>query len=261
MTKSYKDTFKGTAWFYARNRAGYPPAFFNIIKDKFNLSKNNRVLDLGCGTGQIAIPICQYVREVVAMDPEPEMLVEGKMLAEKSGASNIRWIEGVSEDLVDLRYKLGKFQLAAVGTAFHWMNREKTLDDLYAMLNEGGGIVIANLDNSLFRKPEIIQLVKKWLGEERRAGSGVYKPPARPHEEVISESKFHRMEFWKYPMVFINNLDSIIGNIYSTSMANQEVLGDKKEAFERDLRDALLRVNPLGKFVSEGQVQAILAWK
>ena len=189
------------------------------------------------------------------------MLVEGKMLAEKSRASNISWIEGGSEDLVDLRYKLGKFQLAAVGTAFHWMNREKTLDDLYAMLNEGGGIVIANLDNSLFRKPEIIQLVKKWLGEERRAGSGVYKPPARPHEEVISESKFHRMEFWKYPMVFINNLDSIIGNIYSTSMANQEVLGDKKEAFEKDLRDTLLKDNPSGKFVSEGQVQAFLAWK
>ena len=62
-------------------------------------------------------------------------------------------------------------------------------------------------------------------------------------------------------MVFINNLDSIIGNIYSTSMANQEVLGDKKEAFEKDLRDTLLKDNPSGKFVSEGQVQAFLAWK
>jgi hypothetical protein len=83
--------------------------------------------------------------------------------------------------LVDLRYKLGKFRLAVVATAFHWMDREKTLDDLYEMITNGGGIVIANLDNSLFRKPEIIQLVKKWLGEERRAGSGVYKPPARTH--------------------------------------------------------------------------------
>jgi ubiquinone/menaquinone biosynthesis C-methylase UbiE len=109
------------------------------------------------------------------------MLVEGKMLAEKSRASNISWIEGGSEDLVDLRYKLGKFRLAVVATAFHWMDREKTLDDLYEMITNGGGIVIANLDNSLFRKPEIIQLVKKWLGEERRAGSGVYKPPARTH--------------------------------------------------------------------------------
>ena len=261
MTKSYKDIFKGTAWFYARNRAGYPQAFFDMIKDKFNLSKNDRVLDLGCGTGQIAIPICQYVREVVAMDPEPEMLAEGKIMAEKSGASHIWWIEGGSEDLVDMESELGKFQLAVVATAFHWMNREKTLDDLYEMLNEGGGIVIANLDNNLFRKPEIVQVVKKWLGEERRAGSGVYKPPARPHEEVISESKFHRMEFWQYPLVFTNDIDGIIGNIYSTSMANQEVLGDKKEAFEKDLRDTLLKVNPSGKFVSEGQVQAFLAWK
>jgi ubiquinone/menaquinone biosynthesis C-methylase UbiE len=261
MTKSYKDIFKGTAWYYARYRAGYPHAFFDMVKDKFNLSKNDRVLDLGCGTGQIAIPLSQYVKQVVAMDPEPEMLAEGKMLAEKSGASNIRWIEGGSEDLVDLRYKLGKFQLAVVGTAFHWMNREKTLDDMYEIINDSGGIVIANLDNNLFRKPEIVQVVKKWLGEQRRAGSGVYQPPARRHEEVISESKFQRMEFWQYPLVFTNDIDGIIGNIYSTSMANQEVLGNKKAAFENDLRDTLLRVNPSGKFVSEGQVQAILAWK
>ena len=261
MTKSYRDIFKGTAWYYARYRAGYPNAVFDMIKDKFNLSKNDRVLDLGCGTGQIAIPLSEYVKEVAAMDTEPEMLAEGKMLAEKSGASNISWIEGGSENLVDMKYELGKFRLAVVATAFHWMNREKTLDDLYEMITNGGGIVIANLDNNLFRKPEIVQVIKKWLGEERRAGSGVYQPPTRRHEEVISESKFHRMEFWKYPMMFTNNLDSIIGNIYSTSMANQEVLGDKKEAFEKDLRDALLKDNPSGKFVSEGQVQAIIAWK
>ena len=133
-----------------------------MLKNKFNLSKNDRVLDLGCGTGQIAIPICKYVKEVEAMDPEPEMLFEGKILAEKSRVSNIKWLEGGSADLIDMKCELGKFRLAVVGTAFHWMNREKTLDDLFEMLNDGGSIVIANLDNTIFKKPEIVQVVKKW---------------------------------------------------------------------------------------------------
>jgi ubiquinone/menaquinone biosynthesis C-methylase UbiE len=261
MAESYRDIFKGAAWYYARYRANYPGVFFEMLINKFNLSNNDRVLDLGCGTGQIAIPISPYVKEVVAMDPEPEMLAEGKILAGKSGVSNINWLEGGSGDLIDMKCELGKFRLAVVGTAFHWMDREKTLDDLYEMLNKGGGIVIANLDNDLFKKPEIVQTVKKWSGEERRAGSGVYQPPVKRHEEVIAESKFSRMETWKYPLAFNYDIDGIIGNLYSSSMANPEVLGDKKEAFEADLRDTLLRQNPSGQFTNGGQVHVFLAWK
>ena len=77
MVSPYKDIFQGTAWYYARFREGYPPEFFDLIKRKFDLLKGDRVLDLGCGTGQIAIPISASVKEVVAMDPEPEMISEG----------------------------------------------------------------------------------------------------------------------------------------------------------------------------------------
>ena len=62
MTESYKDLFRGTAWYYARYRSGYPEAFFKLVRNKFELSKVDRVLDLGCGTGQIAIPVCRFVR-------------------------------------------------------------------------------------------------------------------------------------------------------------------------------------------------------
>ena len=78
MTSDYKDIFHGTAWYYARYREGYPQEFFDLIRQKFDLSTDDRVLDLGCGTGQIAIPISSLVKEVIAMDPEPEMIEEGK---------------------------------------------------------------------------------------------------------------------------------------------------------------------------------------
>jgi hypothetical protein len=106
-----------------------------------------------------------------------------------------------------------------------------------------------------------VQVVKKWLGEERRAGSGLYQPPAKRHEEVIKESKFHHLEFWMYPLVFSSDINGIIGNLYSSSMANPKVLGDKKEAFESDLRNTLLKNNPSGQFVSEGEVRVFIAWK
>ena len=83
MTSNYRDMFKGTAWYYARFREGYPDEFFTMLVDEFNLSNCDRVLDLGCGTGQIAVPISRLVGEVIAMDPEPEMIAEGRKQAEK----------------------------------------------------------------------------------------------------------------------------------------------------------------------------------
>ncbi|OGN88474.1 MAG: hypothetical protein A2158_08135, partial [Chloroflexi bacterium RBG_13_46_14] len=239
MSSHYKDTFKGTAWYYARYREGYPEEFFELLRSKFSLSGDDRILDHGCGTGQIAIPLAGSVKEVVAMDPEPEMIAEGREQAALSGVKNITWINSGSEDLPSLREKLGEFNLVTIGTAFHWMDRKKTLNDLYGMITRNGGIVVAG-NNSIWTEHPyewqtvIKDLIKKYLGEERRAGSGVFKSPGSRHEEVIKESLFKHMETWKYLWTRISTLDEVIGNLYSTSMANPTVLGEKKEAFESE---------------------------
>lgn len=265
MTKSYTDAFKGTAWYYARYRSGYPSEFFELAKQKFNLTKIDRVLDLGCGTGQIAIPIANYVREVIAMDPEPEMLAEGKQQAQKAYTSNIVWIEGGSEDIEDLKDKLGKFKLTTMGSSFHWMNREKTLDKLYELTLDNGGIIIVGSSSVWTKANEwqatIKSVIQKWVGEERRAGSGTYRVPAKKYEDYLARSKFHRVETWRYPFSVTDHLESVVGNIYSTSFANINVLKNNKEAFESELKEALLKQNPSGEFVSEGIVEAFLAWK
>ena len=266
MSSHYKDTFKGTAWYYARFREGYPEEFFELLRSKFSLSENDRILDLGCGTGQIAIPMAGMVKEVVAMDPEPAMVAEGKEQAVASGVSNIKWIEGGSEDLPLLKNKLGEFKLVTIGTAFHWMDREKTLDKLHEIISDDGGIAIAwNTSIWTYRSYEwlttVRELIRKYLGEERRAGSGTYKVAPIKHELIITASSFTKTETWKQHRVRSFTPDELIGNLYSTSMANPSVLGDKKDAFESELRQDLARLESPGGFRSEGDTEAILAWK
>jgi ubiquinone/menaquinone biosynthesis C-methylase UbiE len=266
VASEYKDTFRGAAWYYARFREGYPDEFFDLIKREYNLSKSDRVLDLGCGTGQIPIPLAALVKEVVAMDPEPEMIAEGKKQAKIHGAENIVWIEGGSETLPEMEATLGRFKLVTMGTSFHWMDREKILNELYEIIIDGGGIVIVWNTSIWTRTPNDWQsaaktVIKKYLGEERRAGSGYFQVLPRRHEEFVSESRFIRMETWTRHWVVSSTLDEVIGNLYSTSMANPYILGNSKEAFEEDLREALLKINSSGIFTSEGDLEAILAWK
>jgi ubiquinone/menaquinone biosynthesis C-methylase UbiE len=237
-----------------------------MVKRKFDLSKSDRILDLGCGTGQIALPISAFVREVVAMDPEPEMVAEGIEQTKIRGVENITWIEGGSEDFPRMKEALGSFKLVTMGNSFHWMEQEKTLNELHGMITEDGGIVIAENNSIWTRVPNEWQLavqgvIKKYLGEERRAGSGTFKALTRRYEEIIKESQFRRMEMWQHHWILSSSLDEVIGNLYSTSFVNPHILGDKKEVFEEDLRETLLKVNPPGSFSREGDLEAILAWK
>lgn len=61
--------FAGTAWHYARYRPGYPQAFVDDLVTGLSLDGTRRLLDLGCGTGQLTIPLAPHVAEAVGMDP------------------------------------------------------------------------------------------------------------------------------------------------------------------------------------------------
>lgn len=78
------------AEYYARFRRGYPDQFFDTLREFFALGPRDTVLDLGCGTGQLAIPLASRVRSVIGMDPEPDMLRLARHLATERGLRTYR---------------------------------------------------------------------------------------------------------------------------------------------------------------------------
>jgi ubiquinone/menaquinone biosynthesis C-methylase UbiE len=113
-----KNLFKSTAWYYSRYRPTYSEKFIKHIAKELDLDGAGALLDLGCGNGQLAIPLAPYFEKVVAMDPASEMLAEGKRLGKKVGVKNIIWKKGGSDDL---QIGVEKFRLVIIGRAFHWM--------------------------------------------------------------------------------------------------------------------------------------------
>jgi len=245
------NTFFGVADYYEKYRPKYPKELFNLLKEIFQLSKNESVvLDLGCATGQVAIDISNDAKNVYAVDPQIDMLSIGRENAKKKNISNIEWYFSNSDDIKHIKDTL---TLTTIARAFHWMNREQVLNDLYKITKIGGGVAIIG-DSSFLRKKEpweiiVKEIIKKWLGKERKAGTdGTYSHPTKLHDEVLKESQFKNFNYHQIKFKREWTLDQIIGYQYTTSFCSIPILGDKKEGFEKDLRNALLSYNPSGIF-------------
>src|SRR3954468_470260 len=115
--------FRGAAPYYARYRPGYPAELLARVAERAGLDGSGRLLDLGCGTGNVAIPLAAYVEEVVAVDVEPEMLAEVR----KAAPANVRTVEARAEDVDE---SWGLFRLATVGAALHWFDSARVLGNL-----------------------------------------------------------------------------------------------------------------------------------
>src|SRR4051812_7191388 len=89
-----EELYRDTAWYYARFRPPYPAEAFDMIVDYLELEPGSSVIDLGCGTGQVAIPMAQRGHSVWAVDPSAEMLGQGQVEATKAGVSGITWLKG-----------------------------------------------------------------------------------------------------------------------------------------------------------------------
>ena len=76
------DRFRSAAPHYFA-RTNYSPRLVGKVVAELALTRDDRVMDLGCGPGLLAIAFAPFVKEVVAIDPDAEMLAAGREAAKE----------------------------------------------------------------------------------------------------------------------------------------------------------------------------------
>ena len=143
-------------------------AFVNSL----GITKDLKVLDLGCGDGTTALPAAILGADVVGVDIEKNLVQAGNRRAQEHGLTNLRFQEGDASDLRDL--KDHSFDL--VVSMFGAMFAPRPVDvakEIVRVTRPGGRIVMGNW---IPNDPTLVAQILKI--------SSAYSPP--PPEGFVS---------------------------------------------------------------------------
>jgi SAM-dependent methyltransferase len=253
-----KRRFRSAAEHYCAGRPAYAARLFDRVAAITGLDRRHAVLDLGCGPGQLALGFARFAGSVTAVDPEPEMLRVAAAAAVQAGIE-IRFVEGSS---YDLGAEMGRFHLAVIGRAFHWMDRSDTLARLDRMLDPDGAVVLF-----ADRHPEVPE--NRWreaydaildaFSAEDSARRQRKAKDFPSHEAMLLASPFSRLERIGIIEQRRTPVERIVDRMLSLSSVSRDRIGARADAMAAQLRTALASFSSSGEVAEVVESQALIA--
>jgi SAM-dependent methyltransferase len=250
--------YLGCAAHYRSGRPPYSPKLEGFLAEELGLDGTGRLLDVGCGPGILTVRLAPLFAQAVGLDPDVDMLAEGRRVAQDRGLSDVRWVKALAEDLPDAAP--GPFRLVTFGQSFHWTDELAVAETVYDMLEPDGMLaLIVHTVEGRPRPPragtpiphaEIRATVERYLGSTRRAGHG--HSPERTHrfEDVLMRTRFGPPRSVFLPGVpdLRRDIESILSGYFSFSWAAPHLFGERAAAFADEIRQLLTSRSPDGVF-------------
>ncbi len=250
--------FQSAAAYYLAGRPAYAPRLIRRVVELCGLRDADRVLDLGCGPGQLAVAFAAYAGSVTAMDPEPEMLRVAAAAAAEAGV-DVSFVNGSSYDLAP---SLGPIRIVTIGRAFHWMDRVDTLRRLDTMIVPDGAVVL--FGDSHPRVPD-----NAWLDDyraliDRFAADDMHRSLRRStdwirHEAVLLDSAFNQLEAVGIIERRQTAVESLVERALSMSSTSRGKIGEKADALAQAIREAMTVHARNGAVVEVVESDALIA--
>lgn len=223
-----------------RYRPPYPDEIFTILLKLINATPR-RVLDVGCGTGDLARHLAPLVDQVDAVDFSQAMIDQGRQLP-NGDHPHLRWRHGRIEDVaLDPPYSL-----VIAGASLHWLDWPVVLPRFRAVLLPDSYLAIVVHGT----RPDPWSLLQDVVTRYRTDGG--YQP-FNLLTELTNHGLFHQIgEQQTKPVPFVQALEDCIESYHSRSGFSRERMGlEQANAFDREARAILYAAYPEGKIPME----------
>ena len=265
--------YLGSAAHYRYGRPPYSPELEAFLTQESGLDGDGRLLDVGCGPGMLTVRLADLFEQAVGLDPDAGMLAEGRRAAEKEAILNIRWVQGLAEDLPAVAP--GPYKLVTFGQSFHWTDEQRVAETVYDLLEPGGALaLIVHTVAGRPRPPgpgappiphdELKALVGKYLGSTRRAGQGTAPVHTHRFEDVLVQTRFGAPQQFFVPGIpdLLRGSESVLSGYFSLASSAPHLFGDRVDEFAGEVRALLADRSAEGIFWDwPGDTEVVMARK
>ena len=167
----HRSLFDGVARLYEATRPGYPAEIVEYLAATAGVGQGSRVLEVGCGTGQLTGDLARYGFDLTAIDIGPAMITAARQhLADAAIAFQACSFE-------DFAAPSSSFDLVVSATAFHWIDPEVKFSKSARLLRPGGWLALLSVGER-YDDPLDSALHEMWTARSEDKAWSVRKPPA-----------------------------------------------------------------------------------
>lgn len=236
------------------NRPPYPVAVFDLLTELI-ADTPRAVLDVGCGTGDIARPLATRVARVDAVDASEEMIAQGKRQP-GGDAPNLRWLLGMVEDAP----LSPPYAMITAGESLHWFDWAAVFPRFAAALTPHGVLAIIGRNwESAAARERLHPIINRYsTNRDFRPYNLLDELAAR---DLFAQQGQRRVgpEPWR------PTIDEYIECRHSQNGLSRERMGDAAAPFDAEMRAALLDLFGEGKMALRDDrldltVEATITW-
>jgi len=137
LARSYGKVFNEVAVEYDRNRPAYPDALIDEACEVAGIGDRDRVLEVGCGTGQLTRSLLARGLRVTALEPGDQLIRLAKENLKDAGD-----VEFIHARLEDMRLPRESFQAVFSASAIHWVDPDLSWRKIADALAPGGTLAL-----------------------------------------------------------------------------------------------------------------------
>ncbi|HEY4382896.1 MAG TPA: class I SAM-dependent methyltransferase [Ktedonobacteraceae bacterium] len=241
--RMYAEAFqeKGVVDAY-RYRPAYPLEVFATLTGLIN-GEPRHILDIGCGTGDIARFLVTSAERVDAVDASQEMIEQGKRLPQ-GDHPQLRWLHGRIEEVT----LAPPYALITAGESLHWMDWQVVMPRFHEVLMQGGYLAIVERRTT----PDPWSILSEILPRYR---TDRYQSSGEQEHQLLQKVGEHLTT----PIFFLQTIDEYVESYHSRAGFSREHMGAAQAAaFDQESRAYLLKSYPAG--VIPFQVSASIVW-
>lgn len=135
--------FGNAASDYSTYRATYPEELFERLADRGIGSEEQRLLDIGTGTGFLANELAARGSLVTGLDVDRDLLAAARADTPANADGHARYAQAAAEHLPVTDSSV---DVAVAGQCWHWFDRATAARELRRVLVPGGQVVITHFD-------------------------------------------------------------------------------------------------------------------